>query len=120
MNNNESLLELENRIALLYTISYRGINCLTPELYLYSDKTFFFSDDKYVDNDNKDNSYDYDFSKIINNIDKYKSDKSLDYYVIESADGTVYRTNSNNVELMSFLKSLGIRLEQCAVFDSVD
>ena len=121
VNNDESLLKLENRVALLYVIYYDGIDCPTPRLYLYSDKTYFFSENKYVDDINKYISYDYDFNKIINNLDKYKSGVPLDYYRIESSvDGKIYTTNSSNVELMSFLKSLGVNLVQCASFDVDD
>lgn len=114
--NNESYLnDYENTPKLLYTISYNGINCLTPTLYLYDDNTYeYYYTQTFSDKplSPKTGNYDYNISTIINNIDKYDENPAGPYY-IKSSDGKTYETYNSNNELIEFINLLGIKMEMC-------
>ena len=116
VKNDESYLNnYETDVKLSYTITYNGIYCETPVLYLYNDNTYeyyntFNSSDKPLKP--KTGTYDYDINKIINNIDKYDENPAGPYY-IEDFNKKSYVTYNSNVELMSFLKAIDISLEMC-------
>ena len=116
VENDESYLNnIENEAKLSYTISYSGINCPTPTLYLYSDNTYEYYDTFSTDNEKlipKTGTYDYDITKIINNIDKYEGNKFGPYYIKEE-NGKNYTTYNTNTELQELLTSLDITLEKC-------
>ena len=116
VENDESYLNnIENEANLSYTISYVGINCPTPTLYLYSDNTYEYYDTFSADNEMripKTGTYDYDISKIINNIDKYEENEFGLYYIKEE-NGKNYETYNTNTELQELLSSLDITLEKC-------
>ncbi len=116
VENDESYLNnIEDEAKLSYTISYIGINCPTPTLYLYSDNTYEYFYTFGIDNEKlipKTGIYNYDITKIINNIKKYKENPTGPYYIKDS-NGNKYKTYITNVELQEFLKSLDITLEKC-------
>lgn len=116
VENNESYLDdIKDDTKLIYTISYSGINCLTPVLYLYDDNTYEYY---YTFNTDeaplipKTGYYNYDVQKIIDNINGHKEDK-YGVYTILDRDGKSYTTNSSNIKLQELIKQLGINFEQC-------
>lgn len=113
IENDESYLN--GGVKLSYTISYDGINCSTPSLYLYSDNTYEYYDTYGVNDDAvvpKTGTYNYDVSKIISNISKYEKNDIGPYYVRDNA-GNNYVTYNTNIELQELLSSLGVTLEKC-------
>ncbi len=77
---------------LSYTISYNGINCLTPTLYLYNDNTYkyyytFSTDNKKIVP--KTGTYNYDITKIINSIEKYEENSFEPYLTKEENEKTI-------------------------------
>lgn len=115
--NDESYLNNAENVKLSYTISYEGIDCDTPKLYLYSDNSFEY--DTIAINERNDQIlksgiYNYDIKKIIDNIDKYKDDNHEPYSIIDE-NGNKYFTYSTNVELEELLSSLNVTLEKCLV-----
>lgn len=116
VNRNESYLtNIEKEAKLIYTISYNGINCQTPLLYLYSDNTYEYYDRISFGTEvekPKIGVYYYDINKIIKNIDKYEKNSAGPYYIKE-AYGKTYVTYDTNIDLQDFLKSLNIELTKC-------
>ena len=116
VENNESYLNnIENEAKLVYTISYNGINCPTPILYLYSDNTYEYYYTFDTDNEKlipKTGIYNYDIKKIINNIGEYEKN-SFAPYSIKDENGKNYTTYNTNIELQELLSSLDITLEKC-------
>ncbi len=116
VENNESYLNnIENEAKLSYTISYNGIDCPTPTLYLYSDNTYEYYDTFGIGNKKltpKTGTYNYDIKKIISNIDKYE-ENSAGPYSIKEENGKNYITYNTNTELQELLTSLDITLEKC-------
>lgn len=107
--------KIEDEAKLSYTISYNGINCPTPTLYLYSDNTYEYYYTFGTDNEKlipKTGTYNYDIKKIINNIDKYE-ENSFGPYSIKEENGKNYTTYNTNAELQELLSSLDITLEKC-------
>ena len=97
-----------------YTISYNGINCPTPTLYLYSDNTYEYYYTFGTDNEKlipKTGTFNYDITKIINNIDKYE-ENNFGPYSIKEENGKNYTTYNTNTELQELLTSLDITLEK--------
>ncbi|MBR4262315.1 MAG: hypothetical protein IKQ35_03015 [Bacilli bacterium] len=100
---------------LVYIISYSGVNCPTPILYLYNDNTYeyyYTFATGYQKPTPKIGNYNYDINKIIKNIDKYKEDPS-GIYNINELNGKTYKTYSTNAELKEFLNSIDVKLEEC-------
>lgn len=116
VKNNESYLNnIENEVKLAYTISYSGMNCPTPTLYLYNDNTYKYYYTFSTDNEkliSKTGTYNYDIKKIINNIDKYE-ENNFGTYSIKEENGKNYTTYNTNTELQELLTSLDITLEKC-------
>ena len=116
VDNNETYLNnIEDEAKLSYTISYNGIDCPTPTLYLYSDNTYEYYYTFGTDNEKlipKTGTYNYDIMKIINNINKYE-ENSFGPYSIKEENGKSYTTYNTNSELQEFLSSLNITLEKC-------
>ena len=113
IENNESYLDEESP-KILYIISYHGINCLTPSLVLYDDNTYEFYDTFTINNEPvvpKTGTYNYDLTKLIQNIEKYPQDP-LGPYSIQGKD-TSYTTYSSNVELKELLNSINVSLTGC-------
>ncbi len=116
IENKESYLkDIQNEPKLMYTITYDGIDCMTPSLYLYSDNTYeyyytFSTNNKKIIP--KTGIYNYDITKIINSVDKYEENPIGPYYIKDSNDNS-YITYNTNIELQEFLKSLNITLEKC-------
>lgn len=114
-NNEAYLNNIESKAKLTYTISYNGINCSTPTLYLYSDNTYEYYYTFDTDNEKlipKTGTYNYDITKIINNIDKYE-ENSFGPYSIKEENGKNYTTYNTNTELQELLTSIDITLEKC-------
>lgn len=114
-NNEAYLNNIESKAKLTYTISYNGINCPTPTLYLYSDNTYEYYYTFDTDNEKlipKTGTYNYDITKIINNIDKYE-ENSFGPYSIKEENGKNYTTYNTNTELQELLTSIDITLEKC-------
>lgn len=114
-NNEEYLNNNENEPKLSYTIEYEGIECDTPTLYLYSDNTYEYHDKFSINNKKitpKIGNYDYDITKIINNIDKYEKN-DFESYIIKDKDGKSYITSTTNIELNELLTSLDVKLDKC-------
>lgn len=114
-NNEAYLNNIASEAKLTYTISYNGIKCPTPTLYLYSDNTYEYYYTFGTDNEKlipKTGTYNYDITKIINNIDKYE-ENSFGPYSIKEENGKNYTTYNTNTELQELLKSLDITLEKC-------
>jgi hypothetical protein len=116
IKNDESYLNnISVESKLVYTISYNGINCPTPTLYLYDDNTYEYyytmstSSKKIIP---KMGIYSYDVEKIIKNIYKYEENKIGPYYIKDST-GKEYTTYNTNIELQDLLKSINIVLEKC-------
>ena len=107
--------DISNDSKLTYTITFNGLNCQTPVLYLYSDNTYEYY---YTFSANgeplipKTGTYNYDITKIINNINKYKENNTGTYYIKDNNDNN-YQTYNTNIELQEFLKSINITLEKC-------
>ena len=116
IENNETYLNnIESEAKLTYTISYNGINCPTPTLYLYSDNTYEYYYTFGTDNEKlipKTGTFNYDITKIISNIDKYE-ENSFGPYLIKEENGKNYTTYNTNTELQELLTSLDITLEKC-------
>ena len=116
IENNESYLKnIEKDPKVTYVISYDGIDCDTPTLYLYSDNTYEFFDTGSVDYKPivpKTGSYNYDISKIISSSNNYPADKVGPYIIIDY-DGNGYQVYSSSLELQEFLNSLNLKLEAC-------
>ena len=115
IDNDEKLLDdYKDGAKLLYTISYDGIYCETPILYLYNDNTYeYFDTYSFTDIEiiPKTGTYNYNIENIIANIDKYEANMMGQYY-IKSANNT-YTTYNSNIELMEFLSSINVTLEKC-------
>ncbi len=114
-NNETYLNNIESEAKLTYTISYNGINCPTPTLYLYSDNTYEYYYTFGTDNEKlipKTGTFNYDITKIINNIDKYE-ENNFGPYSIKEENGKNYTTYNTNTELQELLTSLDITLEKC-------
>ena len=114
-NNEAYLNNIESKAKLTYTISYNGINCPTPTLYLYSDNTYEYYYTFGTDNEKlipKTGTFNYDITKIISNIDKYE-ENSFGPYLIKEENGKNYTTYNTNTELQELLTSLDITLEKC-------
>ena len=114
-NNEAYLNNIESKAKLTYTISYNGINCPTPTLYLYSDNTYEYYYTFDTDNEKlipKTGTYNYDITKIINNIDKYE-ENSFGPYSIKEENGKNYTTYNTHPELQELLTSIDITLEKC-------
>ena len=114
-NDEVYLNNIENEARLSYTISYNGINCPTPTLYLYSDNTYEYYYTFGTDNEKlipKTGTYNYDIKKIISNIDNYE-ENSFGPYSIKEENGKSYTTYNTNNELQELLSSLNITLEKC-------
>ncbi len=114
-NNEAHLKNINNEAKLAYTITYSGINCLTPTLYLYNDSTYeyyytFSEGDKKLAP--KTGTYNYDFTKIINNIDKYENNH-IGMFNIKDEKGNNYITYGNNIELQELFKLLNVNVEKC-------
>lgn len=110
-----SKVETEKNQKLAFTISYNGINCPTPILYLYDDNTYKYYYKLGIGSDvniPKIGIYNYEINKIIDNIDKYEENAAGPYY-IKDANGQTYVTYDTNVELQEFLKSVNIELAKC-------
>ena len=116
IENNETYLNnIESEAKLTYTISYNGINCPTPTLYLYSDNTYEYYYTFGTDNEKlipKTGTFNYDITKIISNIDKYE-ENSFGPYLIKEENGKNYTTYNTNTELQELLTSLDIKLKKC-------
>ena len=113
--NDESYLNNVENVKLSYTISYEGINCDTPKVYLYSDNSFEYNTFAINESNEqilKSGIYNYDIKKIINNIDKYE-ENNFGTYSIKEENGKNYTTYNTNTELQELLTSLGITLEKC-------
>lgn len=114
-NDESYLTKMVDDSELIYTISYNGINCPTPVLYLYSDNSYEFyytfstSEEELIP---KTGTYNYDITKIIKNIDKYEENK-FGPYTIKEVSGKDYITYNTNTELQEFLNTLDITLEMC-------
>ena len=119
IKNDESYLSnIESAAKLSYIISYDGINCNTPTLYLYSDNTYEYYDTFNTNNGKlipKTGVYNYDIIKLISNIDKYE-ENYYPYSIIDE-NGNNYVTYNTNIELKELLSSLNITLEKCLVYD---
>lgn len=117
VENDESYLNNAGDVELSYTISFNGINCNTPTLYLYSDNsyeyyyTFGTNDNKLIP---KTGIYNYDIKKIIDNIDKYKENDYGPYSIIDE-NGNKHFTYNTNSELKELLTALDIKLETCII-----
>lgn len=115
--NDESYLNNLKNVKLLYTISYEGIDCDTPKLYLYSDNSYEYYTLGINESNNlilKSGIYNYDIKKIIDNIDKYKENDYGAYSIIDE-NGNEYITYNTNSELKELLETLNITLETCLV-----
>ena len=114
---NNMIKKRERKKLLMYTINYNGINCLTPELLLYSDNTYEYyysftaKDEELIAKSGK---YNYDVKKIIENIDKYEENRYGPYYIKDS-EGKEYITYNSNKELQALLHSIDVTLEKCLV-----
>lgn len=109
------LKDIQDLPKLMYTITYEGIKCDTPTLYLYSNNTYEYYYTYAIGNKKlipKTGTYNYDMTKIINNIDNYEQDLS-GVYIITDNNGNNYETYRTNIELQEFLKSLNVTLEKC-------
>lgn len=100
-----------------FTITYKGINCPTPTLYLYSDNTYeyyytFTSEGNELIP--KTGKYNYDITKIIKNVDKYEENDFGEYY-IKDKQGKEYVILNTNIHLQELLNSLDITLDTCLV-----
>lgn len=118
VENQEAYLEnIQSEPKLKYTITYHGLNCQTPILYLYNDNTYEYYYTFSTNNEKlnpKTGTYNYDITKIINNIDKYKEDPTGPYSIKEN-NGKSYSTYITNIELQEFLKSINVSLSKCLI-----
>ena len=91
------------------------LNCPTPLLKLYSDKTYLFYD-TYGDEDSiftpKRGSYNYDVNLILESIWKYP-EFEMGSYVLTDDFGVKYSIYENNIELQTLISEIGINLNKC-------
>lgn len=91
------------------------LNCPTPLLKLYSDKTYLFYD-TYGDEDSiftpKRGSYNYDVNLILESIGKYP-EFEMGSYVLTDKFGVKYSIYENNIELQTLISEIGINLNKC-------
>ncbi len=119
VENKESYLAEYGKVPRLeFTITYDGINCPTPVLYLYSDNTYeyyytFTSEDKPLTP--KTGKYKVDMNQLIANLDNYENEANYSIYTIETEDGTFYSTPSSNKEINDLLTSINVTLTMCTV-----
>jgi len=106
-----------NEAKLIYTITYNGIDCPTPTLYLYSDNTYEYYYTYTTENKKltpKTGTYNYDIKNLIENINNYEQDYA-GAYKIKDANETEYTTYSSNKELKELLKSIDVKLGTCLI-----
>lgn len=115
-----------SKAQLLYTISFNGINCPTPILYLYDDNTYEYYYTFEVGNNTprpKTGTYNYDITKIIDNNNNNNNEEEVSsespwltigpYYTIKDNSGNEYDIYSSNDELQQLLKQLNVKLSVC-------
>lgn len=108
--------KIDTSTELVYKITYDGLNCPTPILYLYSNNTYeyyytFTTTGKTIIPSTS--TYNYDISKIINSASNYEERPSGPYYITDK-DGNKTKTYDSNVELNEFLNSINVTLAKCA------
>lgn len=91
------------------------INCPTPLLKLYSDKTYLFYDT--YGNENgiftpKRGTYNYDANLILASVGKYPELDSGPY-ILTDEFGVKYSIYENNIELQTLISEIGINLNKC-------
>lgn len=91
------------------------IDCPTPLLKLYSDKTYLFYDT--YGNENgiftpKRGTYNYDVGLILASVGKYP-ELDLGPYVLTNASGVKYAIYENNLELKKLISEVGVNLNKC-------
>lgn len=114
-SNDESFLNKDNKVSLSYTISYSGINCLTPTLYLYSDNTYEYYYTFGVDNQRivpKTGSYNIDILDIITTREEV-NDYMAGVYTITDANKKSYSISVGNNKINNLLKTLNAPLAKC-------
>ncbi len=117
-DNDETYLNgVEDTPKLAYTITYSGINCLTPTLYLYDDNTYeyyytFTSDDEKLIP--KSGIYNYDISKIIKDSNDDLDDFAW-YNITDNKTNKDYTISVHNKELSELLGSINVKLGQCLI-----
>ncbi len=107
-NDSSYLKDIESKPRLLYTFKFSGLDCLTPELRLYSDNTYeyyytFTSGKKRTP---KVGNYEYDITKIIDTEED-------NYYSALDSMGNSLEVNSKY--LVELLNSIDVRLDVCLV-----
>lgn len=116
IKNDESLLKDVNKVSLSYVVSYSGINCLTPKLYLYSDNTYEYYytfgtiDEKVIP---KTGTYNANIENIINNSPKADTTNGIYYTISDKKNNNSYIIDVTNKELNNLLRTLNVSLAKC-------
>lgn len=98
-----------------YTITYEGLKCDSPFIYLYKDGSYDYFDSialngkelSYVTGE-----YSYDIKKIISSNDKYEVTEDSTYYIQDGNDD-LYEISSKNEEMIKFLDKYDLKLDKC-------
>lgn len=109
------LLINSKKTGLSYEITYNGINCPTPYVVFYDNGTYEYYEHYGIGEQElkpQKGKYEYDMSKLIQNIDKYEED-SRGPYGVKMSNGEEYTTYSTNKELRELLDGNNIVLEKC-------
>ncbi len=117
IKNDESLLkDIKNQAKLSYVISYSGIDCLTPKLYLYSDNTYEFyytfgSDDQVLKP--KTGTYNVNILDIINTSEKTTDYGMGVYTILDKSTDKSYHISPLDNKINNLFKTLNISLQKC-------
>lgn len=117
VNNDEYYLKKDS-VKLLYTMSYSGINCPTPILYLYSDNTFEYYNTFATDNMDlvpKIGTYNIDINNLINEAtDDYDSPVGI-YTLNDVVNDEYYYINILSTAAKELLTQTNANLATCLV-----
>ncbi len=113
-NDEEYLKDISSKPNVAYIISYTGMNCLTPTLYLYNDNTYeyyytFAAGDKKLTP--KTGTYDFDVQEIIDSI--IEKESNIGFYTIKNNMDESYKIATNNEKINELLGSINVSLMKC-------
>jgi len=113
-NDEEHLKDIDSKPSVLYVITYQGVNCLTPTLYLYSDNTYeyyytFSTDGKKLTP--KMGTYDFDIKEVLKSSPSEES--KIGYYTIKDNNNKTYKVSALDQKMNELLGSINVSLSKC-------